>query len=195
MKTISLHTNFNMEARIQNKIDDHLRNFKTQLGNWLTEHNALIINKDEEGGSNSDITSEFLQFMFDNENIQLQKEDFQRRKRIKNHVPMTDRCCAKRANGEQCTRRRLEGNFCGTHLKGAPHGVIDQDNSTKQPCMEKVEIWMQDIQGISYYIDKMNNVYSPEDIVSNKTNPRVIGKWEAIKSLNGDNVYSLSLNA
>jgi len=184
-----------MEARIQQKVDDHLRNFKTKLGNWLVENDALIMRKNNDTSELDDITNEFLQFMFDNENIQLQKEDYQRRKRIKNHVPMTDRCCAKRANGEQCTRRRLEGNFCGTHMKGAPHGVIDQDDSINQPCMEKVEIWMQDIQGISYYIDKMNNVYSPEDIVSNKTNPRIIGKWEETKSITGEQVYSLSLNA
>jgi hypothetical protein len=176
-----------METRIQQKIDDHLRTFKTQLGNWLVERDAII-----RSGDGGDITSEFLQFMFDSENIQLQKEDFQRRKRIKNHVPMVDRCCAKRANGEQCTRRRLEGQFCGTHTKGAPHGVIDQDSVDDQPCMEKVEIWMQDIQGISYYIDKNNRVYSPEDIVANKQNPRVIGSWDSYLS-DGEMKYNLNL--
>jgi hypothetical protein len=183
-----------METRIQQKVDEHLRNFKTQLGNWLISNNAVVSRKEIDDSLNTDITNEFLQFMFDSENIQLQKEDFQRRKRIKNHVPMTDRCCAKRANGEQCTRRRLEGNFCGTHMKGAPHGIIDQEDVTNQPFMEKVEIWMQDIQGISYYIDKVNNVYSPEDIVSNKTNPRIIGKWESSKTSNGDKIYNLIMN-
>jgi hypothetical protein len=40
-----------------------------------------------------------------------------------------------------------------------------------------VEVWAQDIQGIVYYIDKSNNVYQAEDIVSNKINPKIIAKY------------------
>ena len=67
-------------------------------------------------------------------------------------------------------------------------------NTMVMGCKKNSEL-MQDIQGISYYIDKTNNVYSPEDIVSNKTNPRIIGKWEETKSITGEQVYSLCLNA
>ena len=50
-----------------------------------------------------------------------------KRKRVKNVVHLSDRCCAKRANGEQCTRRRKDTTteYCGTHLKGTPHGICD----------------------------------------------------------------------
>lgn len=164
-----------MEARVQQKIDEHMRDFKIQMRDWLVNQQASVI-----FGTGSDavnMTGEFLQFMFDHENIQLQKEDFQRRKRVKNHVPVNERCCAKRANGEQCTRRRLEGTFCGTHSKGAPHGVIDENELNKQPSMGKVEIWLQVIQGINYYVDEKSRIYSPEDIVSNKSNPRIIGHF------------------
>ena len=41
----------------------------------------------------------------------------------------------------------------------------------------KINIWVQDIQGIQYYIDKFNNIYSTEDILANAKQPRVIGKW------------------
>ena len=62
-----------METRIQQKIDDHNREFKTQLRDWLLQRGAKVTSGD------TDLTSEFLQFMFDTENVQLQKEDFQRR--------------------------------------------------------------------------------------------------------------------
>ena len=31
--------------------------------------------------------------------------------------------------------------------------------------------------GITYYVDKNNNVYSPSDIMNNIENPNVIAKW------------------
>ena len=71
---------------------------------------------------------EFI-FMVGDEN---NKEDFIKRKRIKNIVPNYERCIAKRANGEQCTRRNKNGEqFCGTHIKGTPHGIIDINNTSK----------------------------------------------------------------
>ena len=74
----------------------------------------------------TDVTSELLKYVYDMEGLQISKEDFQKRKRVKNVVPHNIRCCAKRANGEQCTRRRLnDENFCGKHIKGTPHGEID----------------------------------------------------------------------
>jgi hypothetical protein len=42
---------------------------------------------------------------------------------------------------------------------------------------QKIEVWAQDIQGIVYYIDKTNNVYQAEDILSNKINPKIIAKY------------------
>ena len=83
-----------------------------------------------------------------------------------------------RANGEQCTRRRKDNEeFCGTHVKGTPHGVISKDSS-EDNNYKKVSVWIQEISGISYYIDNMHNVYNMEDIIQNKMNPRVIFKWK-----------------
>jgi hypothetical protein len=38
-------------------------------------------------------------------------------------------------------------------------------------------VWAQDIRGIIYYLDINANVYQPEDIISNKINPRIIAKY------------------
>jgi hypothetical protein len=102
-----------------------------------------------------------------------------KRKRVKNMVPTYERCCAKRANGEQCTRRKKdEFQYCGTHSKGTPHGII----SDKEPIntTTKIEVSAIDIKGIVYYLDQNSNVYDTEDIISNQKNPRIIAKYEKI---------------
>ena len=64
-------------------------------------------------------------------------------KRIKSVIPQYERCCANRANGEQCTRRRQLGiNFCGTHQKGTPHGVVSTTNVKESEYM-KVEVFIK----------------------------------------------------
>ena len=51
-------------------------------------------------------TTQLLQFIYDYDRLSFNKDDFQKRKRVKNFVPIFDRCCAKRASTEQCTRRK-----------------------------------------------------------------------------------------
>lgn len=105
-------------------------------------------------------------------------DDGTKRKRIKNVVPLFDRCVAKRANGEQCTRRKKEGEgYCGTHIKGRPHGCVNETDETVV-TNKKVEVWIQEIKGIVYYVDANKNVYDPEDILANKINPRIIMKLD-----------------
>ena len=126
-------------------------------------------------GINGEESNKLLEFVYGYERLCLTKEDFTKRKRVKNMIPYSDRCCAKRANGEQCTRRKKE-EYCGTHMKGIPHGVVNMDLNAA-PSSVKVELWAQDIQGIIYYIDKNMNVYNTEDIVSNSKNPKIIAKY------------------
>ena len=49
-----------------------------------------------------------------------------RRRKVWKIIPPDERCCGLRANGQQCTRRKKEGQdkYCGTHIKGTPHGTI-----------------------------------------------------------------------
>ena len=155
-----------MERRINKKIE-----------NYITEFKDNIREKTTQLGLQNDINNQLIQYIYDYERLSLNKDDFQKRKRVKNVVPFFDRCCAKRANNEQCTRRKKEGNeYCGTHLKGTPNGFIDNQTETTS-ALQKIEVWGQDIQGIVYYIDKFNNVYQAEDIVSNKMNPKIIAKY------------------
>jgi len=118
----------------------------------------------------------------------LTKEDFSKRKRVKNVVPFYDRCCAKRANHDRCTRRRKDDStFCGTHIKGQPHGIIDsnaEDNTIAK--FKRITVRQQDIKGIVYYIDDEHNVYNPNDIVNGDT-PRVIAKYITLE----DGGYSI----
>lgn len=165
-----------MERRINKRIDTYITDFKDD-----------IRAKAETLGLVNDLNmSQLVQYVYDYNRLCLTKEDFMKRKRVKNAVNLNDRCCAKRASEEQCTRRKKEGyEYCGTHLKGTPHGICDKDAASDKQQGQKVEVWVQDIQGIVYYIDKNYNVYQAEDIIVNKQNPKVIAKY--VK--NGDNYF------
>ena len=153
------------------KVSDHAVAFKTAIKDYLTS-NGLAVGRDGQ-----DQTSDFLRFVFDYHGVQLDADDFQRRKRTKNVVPHCERCTARRANGEQCTRRRTPGGtFCGTHVKGIPHGVVATDGQDVNVC--KVTVWVEEVNGINYYVDDAGNVYRHEDILNNSPSPAIIAKWE-----------------
>jgi len=106
--------------------------------------------------------------------VLLEKNDFVKRNRTKNAVPVEERCIAKNAKQDQCTRRRKPGhNCCGTHIKGMPHGFI---NSVTMNTHQK-EIWVEEINGIMYYLDHDKHVYKAEDVEKKTVNPSIIGKW------------------
>lgn len=161
-----------MERRINKKIENYISDFKENIKQKA----------DDIGLMNDHISTHLIQYIYDYERLILTKEDFTKRKRIKNAVHLSDRCCAKRASGEQCTRRRKDDTteYCGTHLKGTPHGICDTNDDSK-PQGKKIEVWAQDIQGIIYYIDNMYNVYQVEDILQSKINPKVIAKYVKIE--------------
>ena len=165
-----------MEKRLNRKLELWITGFKDNI---REKANQIGISKNDQ-------TNQLIQYIYDYDRLTFGKEDFQKRKRIKNVVPFFDRCCAKRASNEQCTRRKKDGiEYCGTHMKGTPHGIIDNQNESK-PNTQKIEVWAQDIQGIIYYIDKAYNVYQAEDIIINKLNPKIIAKYKK----NGD-IYSI----
>jgi len=165
-----------MEKRLNKKLEVWISSFKDNIRD---KANQIGISKNDQ-------TNQLIQYIYDYDRLTFNKEDFQKRKRVKNIVPFFDRCCAKRANNEQCTRRKKDGiEYCGTHTKGTPHGIVDNQNEIKSNT-QKIEVWAQDIQGIVYYIDKSYNVYQAEDIIVNKINPKIIAKY--IKT--GD-VYSI----
>lgn len=172
-----------MEKRLTNKIEQHQLLFKNSIKEWIQSNNCEIYNSNHDN-----ITSKFLQYIYDYTNIQITKEDFQKRKRCKNVISIYERCTAKRANNEQCSRRKMEGEqFCGTHIKGTPNGIIDHndDNENKSKTYT-IETKLINSNGIYYHIDSNNNVYHTDDVISNKKNPRRIAKWETEKDENGN---------
>lgn len=162
-----------MEKRIIQKVQSYEKMFKDDIKEWIQSNGMIIIKNNSQ---NHDMTSDMLKFIYDYNSITFNKEDFQKRKRTKNLVPHYELCRAKKANGNQCTRRKkIDCCYCGTHIKGTPHGIIENTDDIQK--IQKVEVWVQEIKGINYYIDSNNNVYKSEDIISNKHNPNIIAKW------------------
>jgi len=163
-----------MEKRINSKHRIYLQTFKDNIKDFVS-------NTDCDSKSQNQI----LQFIYDYQPLHFDKCDFKKRKRVKNVVPFFERCCALRANKEQCTRRRKNGErFCGTHIKGVPHGEINQ--TTEKPSHSKKTVRAQDIKGIIYYIDDDGNVYDPHDVMNNVIDPKIIAKY-----LEKDGEYSI----
>ena len=68
-------------------------------------------------------------------------------------------------------------DFCGTHEKGRPHGLIYNIDNNSIDNIKNVEVRAQEIM-IVYYIDNYKNVYKTEDVLSEKENPEIIAKYE-----------------
>lgn len=156
-----------MEKKLNKKIELYVSNLKDDV------RNKIVDLKFEE----KNLINDLLEYIYEYPRLMLQKEDFVKRKRLKNSIPLLNRCNALRANGEQCTRRRRDDcEFCGTHFKGTPHGLVMCSDS-KHETPKKLEVIAADIRGIIYYIDKYGNVYNTEDILHGKENPAIIAKY------------------
>ena len=154
-----------MERRINIKINEYFAEFKSNMRKKILEYNFDDKNK----------VNDLIEYMFEYNRLCIVKEDLSKRKRLKNSIPASNRCNAKRANNEQCTRRRKDGSeYCGTHAKGTPNGFLS--NNECNDCMKKLEVYAEEINGIVYYIDQFLNVYKTEDIITGKENPTIIGK-------------------
>ena len=142
-----------MEKRVNTKFEIYLTLFKDELRNKITEFD------------DKEKVNEILQFIYDYERFKITKEDFMKKKRM-NEIPLQNRCIAVRSNNEQCSRRKKKNcDYCGTHSKGLSTSDL------------KTEVIAKDIHGIIYYIDNNCNVYKTEDILSEKQNPEIIGKF------------------
>jgi hypothetical protein len=159
-----------MEKRLNTKLDNYVSEFKREIVDLLRS-----------GMSYSDL----IEIVMEYPSISLDDKDFLKRKRSNNIVPVCEKCTAKRMNDTQCTRRKQGGTeFCGTHIKGTPYGVMEP--SATSSTIKQVEIFQQEINGILYYIDQEHRVYSMEDVLSNKTNPKVIASYQVT-----DGVYTI----
>jgi len=154
-------------------VEDYLSSFKQDIKRLMMEYNL----HDSENGRL------LLQSILDKPNLSFTPEDFIKRQRAKNTVNILERCSAKRANGELCSRKKKKNSlFCGTHCKGTPYGSIDNPPSDHPSSPQstphtttKINIFTTEVQGIMYYIDEKRNAYCMEDVLLNKHNPKIIG--------------------
>jgi hypothetical protein len=155
-----------MDKQINKKAESYVSTFKHDIKAKIATMN---INPEE--------ANEFMEFIYEYPRLQFEKDDLNKRQRVKTAIPCDFRCSAKRANDEQCTRRRKEGSvFCGTHAKGTPNGLMNSNNPYEN-AEHHVEVFAQDICGIIYYIDNNYNVYKTEDVMLEKKNPGIIAKY------------------
>jgi hypothetical protein len=156
-----------MDRKLNKRIADYVVEFKKTI-----KEKALELNFTENGK-----IQQLIEFIYNYDRLVLSKEDVSKRKRVKNTIPNTNRCHAKRANGEQCTRKQKEGHcFCGTHVKGTPHGIMN--NETEQENTYVIgEVTAEDINGIVYYLDKHGHIFSTEDVLNGIPNPKVVNKY------------------
>ena len=188
-----------MERRISGKIDGYIIEFKDALSSKIRElgtaASAAAASESSRSGPDdcvagnttiNQLCKQLTTFVYEYEKLKLTKDDFMKRKRVKNTVSIELRCLAKRANGEQCTRKKKEGcDYCGTHTKGVPCSIMDdhEENGDKPKLnQQSVNIWVQNIKGIEYFIDGSQNVYKHEDVINNSTNPRIIAKYSKSES-------------
>lgn len=156
-----------MEKRLNKKIESYITTFKDAMRAKIAE-----IDFEEKSKMN-----DLIEYVYEYERLALIKDDLNKRKRVKNSIPCSNRCSAKRANGEQCTRRRKDGcEFCGTHAKGTPNGLMNSGEGVAN-TMQKVQVVAEEIGGIVYYVDAFNNVYKTEDVMEEKPNPEIIAKY------------------
>jgi hypothetical protein len=142
----------------------------TKITNIIDTFKDYVISLIRENPDTDIVTSLLKEY----KNPQIGIEDLNKKKRVKNNIPLCERCEAKKASGERCSRRKKGTTvYCGTHVKGIPHGKIND----KQSSVKKIEIFNKEINGIIYFIDNFGNVYNHEDIQHNKTNPSILTKY------------------
>ena len=155
-----------MEAKINKKVEQYLDEYREKMRGKILELDI-----------DSNIQTKLLETVYSFETLQLDREDFMKRKRVVSQVAIEDRCIAKKASGDQCSRKKKhECSFCGTHEKCQPHGVVATSKNDK--VVRRCCITVMDINGINYYVDDNNNVYNSADILSNNSNPRIIGRMQ-----------------
>ena len=187
-----------MDKIINKKIKTYVTDFKAFIKTKTLETFSPV-----QGGSSTATgtvgtdqeqkVNDFLQEMYNYETLVLSKDDVCKKKRIKNAIPGCNRCIAKRATGEQCTRKQKEGyEYCGTHVKGVPHGIVTTNEDIQQENeLVRSEVVAKDIHGIVYYVDTYNNVYKTEDILNQVKNPQIIAKAEIINGEYGIRKFGL----
>jgi len=80
-------------------------------------------------------------------------------------------CTAICSNGKKCVRKCCAGfEYCGTHKPVT-------GTTTQLPLTSAHTIFVEDIDGIAYYLDSYGNIFKAEDILRQSLTPKVIGQY------------------
>ena len=161
-----------MDKLANEKANTYMMEMKSNFRNVYSGKNIESLNVEEK----QSLIYQLINYVESYPDMEFTASDLSKRTRVKNIVPKYDRCVAKIADGKQCTRKkRMEYELCGTHMKGTPHGKLDDIESS--PKTKKVVVTAHDIKGIYYYLDDSGNVYDTSDVVQGKMNPRIVAKY------------------
>ena len=161
-----------MDRKLNKRIAEYIGDFKKQIKEKVVQLRFDDVSK----------VQDLMSFIFEYDRLVLSKEDVSKRKRVKNSIPNNNRCQAKRASGEQCTRKQKDGFvYCGTHIKGVPHGVMNS-SSEEEGQLINSEVTAEEINGIVYYLDKHGNIFSTEDVLKQKEDPTVIAHYKKVNN-------------
>lgn len=169
-----------METRLNKKITFYYNDMRESIIHQMQTLKDSTLPVDEQYES-------LKAYIKNYKDIVLQKEDFNKRKRNKNVVNDHEKCQALRNNGEQCSRRQRSGEqFCGTHLKGTPYGVVGAEVIQNAPIIEKCELTGTDENGIIVYRDKHGVEYDMEKLYTWKQNVNNGEKKSVVRVYKGE---------
>lgn len=144
------------------------KNQGEQPADWLRRNAARVVMP-----NGDDVTDQFEQVL---------SASVRGKRRQVSCVPEADRCRAlcEGASAPRCSRRRRPGEqFCGTHMKGQPHGVVAGSSGTGEV---RHAVVIEEVKGIPYYVDAEvpepdapRRAYDPAAVLDGRHNPSVVG--------------------
>lgn len=164
-----------MRKHLKNKMDKYTNTFKRDVIEWVVKNQGSSNDNSNHMGMNDMNMTNFIKFVNSYEAFNDVTAPV---KKTQSGIGI---CNARRADGEQCTRRiqckngtNTQGlKFCGTHSKGVPYGEIE--NQVVQPVIRRRYVFVENINGIGYYVDDKDNIYKTEDVYHNVNDPQIIG--------------------
>lgn len=108
-------------------------------------------------------------------NTKAKKKQLPKKKRAKLPVDPSTICMARKQDGNQCTRRKKEGQeYCGKHIKNRKYGRIDEPSPHFDKKLSKNSNYLatkiEKINGVEYLVDDNNVVYH-----KNISKPSIVG--------------------
>ena len=162
------------------KIEQLLTTFKSNIFEQAQQLEIFVTNENGVRTINPDISSNMQNLLLLFNYIETYSPSNEKPLRKKRSVTVVDeniRCLAILEDKNQCPRKKAaKKDFCTIHKKNAPFGIIQGQNGHQNRILV-----LEKIEGIDYYVDEHNRIYSMEAILMQVPNPPVIGTKELNK--------------